>query len=97
MRQSDEEQAQIKQLLDKMFQIKVIQSVIRTVNTCEQKMIEFGKENKKLITKINGIIVTIFHYFHCWGLIVVYIYCICLGYFILIMQKNAFMVFLLDI
>ena len=43
MRQSDEEQAQIKQLLDKMFQIKVIQSVIRTVNTCEQKMIEFGK------------------------------------------------------
>ena len=43
MRQSDEEQAQIKQLLDKMFQIKVIQFVIRTVNTCEQKMIEFGK------------------------------------------------------
>ena len=45
------EQTQIKQLLAKNFPIKVIQSVISTVNTCKQKIIEFGIENKKAINK----------------------------------------------
>ena len=40
---SDVERSHIKQLLAQNFPIKVIQSVISTVNTCEQKIIECGK------------------------------------------------------
>ena len=43
MRKYKVEQAHIEQFLSKYFPIKVIQSVIRTVKTCQQKMIEFGK------------------------------------------------------
>ena len=45
MSESKVEQAQIKKLLAKNTPIRVIQYVISKVNTCEQKMIEFGKEN----------------------------------------------------
>ena len=45
MIESDVEQEQNKKLLDKKLPIRLIQSVIITVNTCEQKMIEFGKDN----------------------------------------------------
>ena len=42
MSESKVEITHIKQLIAKHFPIKVIQSVIITVNTCKQKMIEFG-------------------------------------------------------
>ena len=42
------QQAHIKKLLAKNVPFKVLQSVITTVNTCGQKMIKFGKENKKI-------------------------------------------------
>ena len=60
------EKLQIKQMLAKHFPIKVIQSLIIIVNTCKHKMIEFVIENKKLLTKINGIIVIFFQYCYCW-------------------------------
>ena len=60
MSKSKLRQSQIKQLLSKNFPIKVILSFISTVNTFKQKMVEFGKENEKLISKINRIIVIIF-------------------------------------
>ena len=66
MSESKVEQEQIKKLLAKNTPIRVIQYVISKVNTCEQKMIELGKENKNsIITKINGIVVIIFHYCYC--------------------------------
>ena len=40
------EQAQLEQFLAEILPIKVIQFFIITVNACEHKMIEFGKENK---------------------------------------------------
>ena len=40
---SDVEQTLIKKLSAKKIPTKVIQYVINTVNTCEQKIIEFGK------------------------------------------------------
>ena len=43
---SDVEQSQIQQLVAKNNPMKVIQSVISTVKTREQKMIKFGKKNK---------------------------------------------------
>ena len=46
MSESKVKQTHIKQLLAKTFPIKVIQSIISTVNTWEQKMISFGKEKK---------------------------------------------------
>ena len=45
MRKSKVEQAHIKQLLDKKTPIKFIQYFIITVITCEQEMIEFGKDD----------------------------------------------------
>ena len=59
MSKSKVEKAQIKQLLSKHLPIKVIQSIISIVNTCENKMIEFGIEDKYLLTKIKVVIVII--------------------------------------
>ena len=61
------EKSQIRQLLAKYFPIKVIKYAIITFNACKHKMIEFVIENRKLLTKINGIIVIIFQYYDCWG------------------------------
>ena len=44
----DVEQEYIKQLVSKTFPIKVVQSIILTVNTCEQEMIEFVEDNKRI-------------------------------------------------
>ena len=49
MSESKLEQAQIKQLLAKHFPIKFIQSIISIVNTCKQKMMQFGIDDKKVI------------------------------------------------
>ena len=46
--ESKVEQAHIEHLLAKDFPIEFIQSIIIKVHTCEHKMIEFGKENKKI-------------------------------------------------
>ena len=43
MSKSKVEKAQTKQFLSKKPPTKVIQYIISTVNTCEQKMIKFGK------------------------------------------------------
>ena len=46
MSESKVKQAQIKELLAKNVPIKSIKYVIITVDICEQRMIEFGKDNK---------------------------------------------------
>ena len=90
MREYKVEQAQINKLLDKYFPIKFSQSVISKFNTCENKMIEFGIEIKTVLTGINGIIVIIFQYYHCWGLTIIYLYFICLrDLCIFIIHKNS--------
>ena len=85
--ESKKEQALIKRLLAINLPIKIIQSIIISANSCEQKMTEIGNKNEKLQAKIDGIIVIIFEYFHCWGLIIVYLYYSWLGVFLGFMKQ----------
>ena len=53
---------------------------------------EIGKKNEKLKTKIDGIIFIVFRYCHCCGIIIVYLYYICLKtLFIFVNQMNVLM------
>ena len=61
-------------MLAKIFLLKVTKAVHLYIDTYEQDMIEFGKENKKIKTQTDGIIVIIFPCNHCWELIIVHPY-----------------------
>ena len=65
------EQALIERLIAINLPLKIIQSIISSMNTCKQKMIEIREKNEKLKTKIYGTIVFVFQYCHCWRLIIV--------------------------
>ena len=50
-------------------------------------MIEIENKTEKFKTKIDGIIVIVFQYFHCWGLISAYLNYICLKVFFGFMKQ----------
>ena len=80
------------------FSLKVIQEVVFYINTFKQDMIAVGNENQKNKTKIDGIIVIICLYYHCWGIIIVYRYYIWINVlFGLKKQVNVLMILRLDI
>ena len=63
----------ISRLAAKFFSFKLIQVIIFSINTYEQDMIAVDNKNT------DGIIVTIYLCYHCWGRIIVYPYFIWLN------------------
>ena len=61
-------------LLAKNFSLKVIKSVLLSIDTYEQDLIAVGYQKKKIKTITNGIISIICPCNHSWGIIIVHPY-----------------------